>query len=122
MPSSALGPSPQIKANYGNNQKEYGLLKEVQGYEIRFCGIKGINFEGINLDCDVDLIKLSASGGNRKMRSMLLKQGVHLQGMRPRGGRSLNDVSLNTFEIFKVRFSRCSGKNIIEHSGSITEL
>ncbi|KAF3518315.1 hypothetical protein DY000_02059804 [Brassica cretica] len=74
------------------------------------------------LDCDVDLIKLSASGGNRKMRSMLLKQGVHLQGMRPRGGRSLNDVSLNTFEIFKVRFSRCSGKNIIEHSGSITEL
>ncbi|WZZ65296.1 hypothetical protein YC2023_076666 [Brassica napus] len=65
----------QIKANYGNNQKEYGLLKEVQGYEIRFCGIKGINFEGINLDCDVDLIKLSASGGNRKMRSMLLKQG-----------------------------------------------
>lgn len=56
------------------------------------------------------------------METWIIITVVHLQGMRPRGGRSLNDVSLNTFEIFKVRFSRSSGKNIIEHSGSITEL
>ncbi|KAG2251024.1 hypothetical protein Bca4012_098480 [Brassica carinata] len=38
----------QIKASHGKNQKEYGFLTEVRGYEIRFCGNKRINFEGMN--------------------------------------------------------------------------
>ncbi|KAF3557038.1 hypothetical protein F2Q69_00014966 [Brassica cretica] len=38
----------QIKASHGKNQKEYGFLMEVRGYEIRFCGNKRIDFEGMN--------------------------------------------------------------------------
>ncbi|XP_048638425.1 uncharacterized protein LOC125610247 isoform X2 [Brassica napus] len=40
----------QIKASHGKNQKEYGFgfLMEIREYEIRLCGNKRINFEGIN--------------------------------------------------------------------------
>ncbi|KAF2588553.1 hypothetical protein F2Q70_00041082 [Brassica cretica] len=233
----------QIKASHGKNQKEYGFLTEVRGYEIRFCGNKRIDFEGImigmlrkegvavrvltwwdlvriswilvriwpeqahdcsylividdskvcrlpgkglewfhgrtfrlfelykdllsgelsglisfkrsvvllfgvlQLDCDLDLIKLSVSSGSRQMRTRCVQcyrskevltywykwschgtrqmqrirssffgaclivmetwfilTVVNLQGVYPRGGRSLNDVSLNTFKFVVVRF------------------
>ncbi|KAH0936471.1 hypothetical protein HID58_013588, partial [Brassica napus] len=196
----------QIKASHGKNRKEYGFgfLMEIRGYEIRLCGNKRINFEGINdwfrwislgffgsqirsedgknmwgsirvnlpqytthdytrraafsytgmlrkegvaLDCDLDLIKLSVSGGNRQMRTRCVqcyrsnevltywyKRSCHgtrqmqrirssffgacliametwfiltvvdLQGVHPREGRSLNEVSLNTFKFLVVRF------------------
>ncbi|KAH0923298.1 hypothetical protein HID58_023316, partial [Brassica napus] len=167
----------KIKASHGKNQKEYGFgfLMEIRGYEILLCGNKRINFEGINdwfrwislgffgsqirsedgknmwgsirLDCDLDLIKLSVSGGNIQMRTRCVqcyrskevltywyKQSCHgtrqmqrirssffgvcliametwfiltvvdLQGVHPRGGRSLNEVSLNTFKFLVVRF------------------
>ncbi|KAH0873205.1 LOW QUALITY PROTEIN: hypothetical protein HID58_070567 [Brassica napus] len=53
----------------------HDLLDGELGGLISFNRSVAFLFGIFQLDCDVDLIKLSASGGNRKMRSMLLKQG-----------------------------------------------
>ncbi|WZY87188.1 hypothetical protein YC2023_033572 [Brassica napus] len=123
------------------------LLAGELGGLISFKRSVNLLFGILQLDCDLDLIKLSVSGGNRQMRTRCVqcyrsnevltywyKRSCHgtrqmqrirssffgacliametwfiltvvdLQGVHPREGRSLNEVSLNTFKFLVVRF------------------
>ncbi|CAN7017109.1 unnamed protein product, partial [Brassica rapa subsp. trilocularis] len=124
-----------------------GAQSESTCHNIQHMTIRGGRHSRTQLDCDLDLIKLSVSGGNRQMRTRCVqcyrsnevltywyKRSCHgtrqmqriqssffgacliametwfiltvvdLQGVHPREGRSLNEVSLNTFKFLVVRF------------------
>ncbi|XP_009115805.2 uncharacterized protein LOC103841044 isoform X1 [Brassica rapa] len=124
-----------------------GAQSESTCHNIQHMTIRGGQHSRTQLDCDLDLIKLSVSGGNRQMRTRCVqcyrsnevltywyKRSCHgtrqmqrirssffgacliametwfiltvvdLQGVHPREGRSLNEVSLNTFKFLVVRF------------------